>query len=127
MVFFCILGLAVMIILVTILLLMHCFCKKYLRKVPIISTVLVKNDVNIEPSTALPSFINIPLGNLEKNQFQKSKIDQSLNEQNPKKEAATITAKTEKPMKEEKYTTDPKIDLKTGDEKVLVNSMWVSK
>ena len=37
------------------------------------------------------------------------------------------TAKVEKPIKEEQYTTDPKIDLKTGGEKVLVNSIWVSK
>lgn len=43
------------------------------------SSVLIKNDVNIEPPTAVPSLLNYPLENVRNPEFQKLKIDQSLN------------------------------------------------
>ena len=79
--FFSILSLAGVILLVMVLLLMHCFCKKYLRKVPIAKQVLLKNDINIEPPTALPAILNSPSIDLENNEFQKSKTEHTINEQ----------------------------------------------
>jgi hypothetical protein len=59
---------------------MHCFFKKYLRKVPIARQFLLKNDINIEPPTALPEMLNSPSIDLENNEFQKSKTEHTFNE-----------------------------------------------